>query len=533
MGFNKPIALTVGILSVGVIYFAVVRKRKGKKEIGANAHADQCEQVEDFEDLASLIPSPQDEDAGVVLQRIAKRRDCETAEDFANVPGTQSIYVKTFGCSHNVSDSEVMMGQLQSYGYRFASSLEEADICLINSCTVKNPSQEAMITVMKKAQERGKACVVAGCVPQADRYLKGLERVSLLGTSQIHRVVEVVENALAGNVVRMLAKGNLPSLDIPKVRRNQYVEIIPISSGCLGACSYCKTKQARGHLGSYAIDAILNRMEVSIKEGIQQIWMTSEDTGAYGIDFGSSIAELLEKAICLLEQTERRTGRRIMLRLGMTNPPFILQHVEKIKKILAHRNAFKFIHIPVQSGSTKVLHDMVREYTVEDFELLADALLARDDGHVSVATDIICGFPTEKPSDHEATIKLIEKYKFPILNISKFYPRPGTAAARMKRVPTNIVKQRSREVTQLYNSYSCNDFLLNSFQRVWFSETQLAMKQTVGHTKHFIKVVVPLDFELLGTDRWVKIVKVTKWHAEGEVLINDYSKEKDEIYMIQ
>jgi threonylcarbamoyladenosine tRNA methylthiotransferase CDKAL1 len=123
-----------------------------------------------------------------------------------------------------------------------------------------------MDTLLRRGREGGKRLVVAGCVPQGDRRAVGLEGLSLLGVSQIDRVVEVVEQTLAGNCVRLLEKKALPRLDLPKVRRNRHVEIIPLSTGCLGACTYCKTKHARGQLGSYAPEAILARAQLAVAD---------------------------------------------------------------------------------------------------------------------------------------------------------------------------------------------------------------------------------------------------------------------------
>ena len=180
------------------------------------------------------------------------------------VPGKAKVFVKTYGCSHNISDSEYMAGLLQDYGFTLVESADEADACLINSCTVKNPSQEKFINLVGSAQKNGKPVVVSGCVPQGDRNLKGLESVSILGVTQIDRVVEVMEEALKGHIVRLLAKKELPVLDLPKIRKNRLVEIIPLSTGCLGSCTYCKTRHARGKLGSYDPKAIVERARIAI-----------------------------------------------------------------------------------------------------------------------------------------------------------------------------------------------------------------------------------------------------------------------------
>lgn len=169
------------------------------------------------------------------------------------------------------------------------------------SCTVKSPSQSAMDTLISKCKNAKKPLVVAGCVPQGSRDIKELEGVSIVGVQQIDRVVEVVEETLKGHEVRLLNRKTLPALDLPKVqiyfylfytlicdrdvsfflmsfmmvlintpfpglceqvRRNKFIEILPINVGCLGACTYCKTKHARGHLGSYAVDSLVGVISI-------------------------------------------------------------------------------------------------------------------------------------------------------------------------------------------------------------------------------------------------------------------------------
>ena len=170
--------------------------------------------------------------------------------------------------------------------------------------------------------------------------MKGLEDVSIVGVTQIDRVVEVVEETLKGHTVRLLAKKKLPSLDLPKIRKNKLVEIIPLSTGCLGSCTYCKTIHARGKLGSYDPQAIIERAKSAIEDGVMEIWLTSEDTGAYGRDIGTNLPDLLWGIIAVMKPTN-------MLRLGMTNPPYILEHLEAMAKIMNHPRVYAFLHVPV------------------------------------------------------------------------------------------------------------------------------------------------------------------------------------------
>lgn len=428
------------------------------------------------------------------------------------LPGRQRLFVKTYGCAHNSSDSEFMMGLLRDYGYSLVDSLEDADACIVNSCTVKNPSQETAVTLTKKARDQGKPVIMSGCVPSADASLaSSMSDVSMLGVTQLDRVVEVVEEALRGNVVQLLGHRKvMPSLELPKVRRNNFVEIIPISGGCLGNCSYCKTKHARGKLSSYPLDAIVARALQAASEGVSEVVLTSEDTGAYGLDIGTHIAHLLETVADALPPG-------VMLKLGMTNPPYMLAHVGAVAAVLQRPNVFEFIHIPVQSGSDQVLRAMVREYTSSEFRRLVDTLREKVP-NILVATDVICGFPGESENDHHETMRMVEEYRFPVLNISQFYPRPGTAAARMRKLPSHTVKQRSTEMTGLFGSYATFDWLQGREERVWFSDTDLRHGQTVGHTKGYAKVVVERDDALLGKSALVSLGHATKWHVEGRVL---------------
>ena len=143
----------------------------------------------------------------------------------------------------------------------------------------------------------------------------------------------------------------------------------------------------------------------SFEEGVCEIWLTSEDTGAYGRDIGSSLPELLWKLVEVIPQGCR-------LRLGMTNPPYILDHLEEMSKILNHDRVYSFLHVPVQAGSDAVLLDMKREYTVAQFEEVVEYLRARVAG-ITIITDIIAGFPTETDDDFKETMDLVKKFRFP------------------------------------------------------------------------------------------------------------------------
>ncbi|KAH8413591.1 hypothetical protein KR222_001370, partial [Zaprionus bogoriensis] len=432
------------------------------------------------------------------------------------IPGTQKVYVKTWGCAHNNSDSEYMAGQLAAYGYNL-SGKEEADLWLLNSCTVKNPSEDTFRNEIESGRRNGKHVVVAGCVPQGapkSDYLGGL---SIIGVQQIDRVVEVVEETLKGHSVRLLQNKKVHGkrvagapLSLPKVRKNPLIEIISINSGCLNQCTYCKTKHARGDLASYPPAEIVERARQSFEEGCCEIWLTSEDTGAYGRDIGSSLPELLWQLVEVIPE-------HCMLRVGMTNPPYILEHLEQVAKVLQHPRVYAFLHVPVQSGSDSVLGEMKREYCRKDFEHVVDFLRARVPG-LTIATDIICGFPTETEQDFEETMTLCEKYRFPSLFINQFFPRPGTPAAKMERIPANLVKKRTKRLTDLFYSYEPYAGREGQIYTVLVTEISHDKLHYVGHNKSYEQVLLPMRENLLGTCVRVRITSASKFSMMAEIL---------------
>jgi len=486
------------------------------------------ELIEDIEDLLASqdIDPRKSHRSGVTVRvkRVKKKATPRTEDNIQEgyvapqsiVPGTQTVFVKTWGCTHNNSDSEYMAGLLSAYGYTLTDDKSAADCWLLNSCTVKNPAEDHFRNEIEAGRKQGKCVVVAGCVSQGapkSQFLKGL---SIIGVQQIDRVVEVVEESLKGNTVRLLGQKKSQgkklggaSLSLPKVRRNPLIEIIPINTGCLNQCTYCKTKHARGDLGSYPPEEIVNRAKEAFSEGVVEIWLTSEDTGAYGRDIGVTLPQLLWQMVDVIPEG-------CMLRIGMTNPPYILEHLEEMSKILKHPRVYSFLHVPVQSGSDAVLGDMKREYCRADFEHVVTFLQERVP-NMTIATDIICGFPTETDIDFEDTLSLCAKYKFPSLFINQFYPRPGTPAARMVKVSPQEVKKRTKKLTELFLSYEPYSHMVGRTCSVLVTEEAHDKKHYVGHNKSYQQVLVPYDKKLMGKEVLVKIVSASKHSMVGEV----------------
>ena len=457
----------------------------------------------------------------VLHRRLNAEQKQSLSEAPTSIPSAARVYIKTYGCSHNASDSEYMAGLLSEYGYDLVDDREGADVVVINSCSVKNPTETVFGNLVEKCVDDAQGVVVAGCVPQAAPEngvwgSKAKVPVSAVGVEQIDTIVQVVEETLAGNVVRNLGRrkgpagANRPALSLPKIRRNELIEIIPINTGCLNACTYCKTKGARGDLASYHPLDIIDRVRAVVEdEGVKEIRLTSEDTGTYGRDIGSSLPELLWGVLRVVEKHDD-----VMVRLGMTNPPYILDDLDEMAAILAHPNMYRFLHIPVQAGSNRVLDAMRREYTREQFELVCDTLLTAVPD-LSISTDVICGFPSESDVDFAATTEILEKYAFPFVNISQFYPRPGTPAAKMTQLPSQTKKARSRAVSKIVNGYTVFDHLIGQTLPVWITEVASDGTSLCGHTRGYVQVLLDPDHYTIGTRDVAYIVSASRWSVRG------------------
>lgn len=418
-----------------------------------------------------------------------------------------SIFIQTFGCSLNVSDSEVMAGLLEKADFKIVHKPEEAALIIINSCNVKGRTQNLFFSYLEQMQQLKKPIIVGGCIPKT--LPARVAEFSLISPDQLNMIVEVVEETLNGNTIASLADGLLQRLNLPKVRRNPVVEIVPISKGCLGSCSYCIVKKARGSLASYPAEEILKQARDAIKDGVKEIWVTSQDSGCYGKDSHGTLPELLQQ-LCSLEGDFR-------IRLGMLNPHWALEYLDRLVEVYRHQKMFKFLHIPVQSGSNEILKRMNRRYTKEDFISIVQRFKKEIPG-ITIATDVICGFPGETKAQFEETLQLIRTTRPVILNISRFSPRPGTQAVYMSDQLSGVeIKSRSRTLTTEFEWIAFEE---NRAWKNWVGgiiiDEQGKNNTFVGRNNSYKPVIVEGNFRL-GQGVKVKIAATTKHDLRGIV----------------
>jgi len=426
------------------------------------------------------------------------------------------VFVKSFGCSANVSDGEVLAGCLVEAGYKLVETLEQADIVVYNTCAVKQPTEDRVIHMLRKVP-KDKKLVVVGCLPLINfkRLSQETRFDGLAGPALGEKIVEVLNRVLNGERVYALdlTTSSKPCLLLPKKRVNPTVGIIPISYGCLGSCAYCCVRFARGRLRSYSIEEIMERVRLEIKDGVSEIWLTAQDTACYGRDIGANLADLLEAV--------SKVDGKFYVRVGMMTPNFVLEMLDDLIKAFQNKHIFKFLHLPVQSGDNQVLKLMNRNYTVEDFELILKRFREKIP-HITVATDIICGFPGETREAFENSLRLIKKTKPDVVNVSKFFPRPATAASKMndRFVSPSEIKRRSRMVAALSREVG----LANNMRWVgWRGEVLIDERGKAGSWvgRNFAyKPVVLKDnaSSLLGEFVEVEIVDAASNFLKGRVL---------------
>ncbi|MDH5450214.1 MAG: tRNA (N(6)-L-threonylcarbamoyladenosine(37)-C(2))-methylthiotransferase [Candidatus Bathyarchaeota archaeon] len=423
---------------------------------------------------------------------------------------SKQIYLKSFGCPTNLADGEFMVGCLSTVGYEIVENPEKATVIIYNTCAVKTPTENRMINILKKVP-RNKKLIVTGCLPliNFERLKAEVEFNGVIGPSSGDRIIEVTRKVGSGEKVVILGNNSKPSLELPRVRMNKVVSIVPINYGCLGACSYCCVQFARGQLRSYSIREIVERVNCDLNSGVREVWLTSQDTACYGKDIGTNLISLLDE-ICKIDE-------EFFVRVGMMNPNYALGMLDDLIQVFKDDRIFKFIHLPVQSGDNQVLKLMNRFYSVADFEKIVYQF-RKEIPEITLATDVICGFPGEDDEAFNRSLKLVEGIRPDIVNISKFFPRPRSTAGK-SRISPQEVKKRSKRVAELCNriSFEKNKKWINLTVRVLIDEEGKRPASWIGRNFAYKPTVIKSNEPLFGRFLNTRIVKAFATYLEAEI----------------
>ncbi len=349
--------------------------------------------------------------------------------------GGMKVYFETYGCALNKADTSLMKSLVLNAGHEVVNTPDEADVVVVNTCTVRMDSEERVLRRLKLLSKLypNKKLVVAGCLAAAQPYtvLKIVPNASLLSPQNITKIVEVIESSTPKYLIRGVRDTSKLSLCFEGV-----VATIPIAEGCLGDCSFCIVKIARRRLRSYKPKLIVETVRKAVSNGAKEIDLTAQDTASYGIDLGGPRLPELIKLV--LDEVEGD----YLIRVGMANPDTLMDVLDDFIEVLKDHRVYKYVHIPLQSASDKVLKIMKRRYTYDEFRNIVYEI-RRKVPEVCVATDIIVGHPGEDEEDFELTVNALRELMFDKVHIAQYTLRPRTEAAALPQVPEGIKKHRS------------------------------------------------------------------------------------------
>ena len=411
-----------------------------------------------------------------------------------------------------------MRGCLLQAGFDLVSEVTDADVLIYNTCAVKSPTENRVIEELKNAAKwKSKKLIVTGCLPliNLERLRSEVEFDGVLSPAPGSKIVEAVRQVLRGDKVQWLdtRTKEKPRLDFPKQTANSVISVIPVAYGCLGSCSYCCVVFARGRLRSCGLKEIVRRIRSDLQSGAREVWLTGQDMACYGQDIGLNLVNLLQ-TVCAIEG-------EFFVRVGMMTPNYVLEMLDQLVDAFRIEHVFKFLHLPVQSGDNEVLKRMNRFYSVDDFQRIVEAF-RRTIPAITIATDVICGFPSENEDAFERTLRLIKEVKPDVVNVSKFFPRPRTLAERMTpRISDSDVKERSKRLAELVRRISSekNAAWMNWTGKILVDEKGKQQGSWIGRNFAYKPIVIKSENEsLLGKFLNVRVVKTFQTYLEAKII---------------
>lgn len=422
------------------------------------------------------------------------------------------VYIQTYGCTFNKADAQIIAGVLNENDIDIVDSIEEADIVIVNTCYVKLPTENKVTYQIQQLQEKypDKKVIVSGCMVEIDpeKLDKIGPNVSWIGPHQLNKSADVVNATYCGEVVRECGFSKESKVCVPKLTDDSLIHIIQICEGCLGACTFCCTRFARGPLNSYPIADIVEEARQAIEDGACEIQLTAQDTAAFGRDSGEKLSDLI-KEVANLDGDFR-------VRVGMMHPKNILNDVDEIIDAMKHPKVYNFIHLPIQSGSDKVLSEMRRGHTIEQYLDIVSKFKS-EIPDLTLAVDIIVGYPTETDEDFDLTVELLENIKPSLIHLSKYQHRKGAISSSLREIPRDVMKKRSKFLSEIKSEITEeeNKLLVGTTQKVLVLEKG-SKGGFIAKTDSYIPVIV--DDVKLGSFVDVKITEATATYLKSELL---------------
>jgi len=375
-----------------------------------------------------------------------------------------NIYIEGYGCTLNTADTKIIKNSLKLFkDFQIVDNVEDADIVVINTCVVRLETENRMISRIEYFRSLNKKIVVAGCMPKALRE-KVIDKANLLiMPREAHLSGEMIYRHFKDKRVSRPSNVNINE-KLKYLKPEGLIMPLPISEGCVGKCTYCIVKVARGDLISYDKNLLVKKAREYVDSGVKHILITAQDTACYGFDKGYTLPDLLKDIIFSVEGV-------YTMRIGMMHAKNVPEIIDDLLDCYRSDKIAKFLHLPLQSGDDKVLKDMKREYTVDEFIDIVKEF-KRKVKDLNFNTDIIVGFPTESEENFENTLEVLKKIKPDYIHGAKYTPRRHTLAAKMKQIDTKIRKMRSKILDKLRRelSYENNKKYIGKTLKVLITE---------------------------------------------------------------
>lgn len=422
------------------------------------------------------------------------------------------VAILSEGCTANFGDGERIGEKFVQKGFQvsFEFPSETPEAIVLNVCTVKGISGAVKLAKRIRSTFAGTPVWVTGCATEdLKRELGSLFPDFVLGPKDAHRNDEAFQNFVNKlNFTEFVPDASASENPICHLG----IGLVNIEEGCLDSCHYCSTHLVKGILKSASPESILRRVREKVERGCREIFLTGQDTSCYGFDIHTNLAELLQRIVS-------KIPGKYKIRVGMGNPRHVLRYLEALVETFTDEHLFKFIHIPVQSGSDAVLKAMNRKHTSADFFKIAETF-TRHFPELNLGTDIIVAYPGETREDFSASLDLVRKVRPSICNITRFVPREGTPAAKLPRTISKMERfERSAELSRVFQEIALanNEKFIGARENVVVEKKGSREGTTIARDDFYRPVAIPGEFSP-GTELCVQIKSAETFALIGEIV---------------
>lgn len=419
------------------------------------------------------------------------------------------VGICSLGCKVNIYESELVTNILKNNNYTVVDFEDKADIYIINTCSVTNESDKKSRKMINRAKKNNPAAIiiVMGCYSQVNA--EDIDVDIVLGNKDKSKIVEIIEEYIKTKQKKKIIY-DLTKVDFEKMEITNFDShtraFVKIQDGCNAFCSYCIIPYVRGRVRSKDPEDVIKEVTALVEKGYKEIVLTGIHTGRYGTDINTTLEELLKKLVNIPNIYRIRLSS---IEINEITPG--IKELLKENKVMA-----KHLHIPLQSGSNKILKLMNRRYNKEEFLSMVDNL--RDIPDISLTTDLIVGFPNEDEEEFNETIDTLKKIGFTKIHTFPYSKRKGTPAATMdNQVSPEEKKKRVHRILDLSNKYEHN-FYESKIGKIYDGVVEVHSNgTTIVHTSNFIPVIIN-DIAEEGTIVNVKIEKVEDLKVYGRIV---------------